>query len=262
MLGIGIFELIRSNSPPCYLTISGQIVTSLTKRCLQEWRLDNLSQVTFVLDGMSLKRSQCLFVQFLRHTYWDISDLWMTFIDLWQNVYNSQESSRRYMKLPLFGPRGSRWILNSSERTQDSALRLGNTTHWNLGREEKPCSADGNVQISEQLPCQNVSSRMGGAVAEWVRALDWTDDRTVPVGFESHCGKLRFTTLANLFTPLCQCLSEETLKAVGPFYLVSMPGEVKYPTSRHWNVYNTGMIYLQTVEAAAVSRDWWIIDAL
>ena len=30
------------------------------------------------------------------------------------------------------------------------------------------------------------------------------------------------------------CLSDETLKAVGPFYLVSMPGEVKYPTSLHW----------------------------
>ena len=26
------------------------------------------------------------------------------------------------------------------------------------------------------------------------------------------------------------CLSYETLKAVGPFYLVSMSGEVKYPT--------------------------------
>ena len=26
------------------------------------------------------------------------------------------------------------------------------------------------------------------------------------------------------------CLSDETLKAVGPFYLVTMPGEVKYPT--------------------------------
>ena len=26
------------------------------------------------------------------------------------------------------------------------------------------------------------------------------------------------------------CLSDETLKAVGPFYLVSMPGEVKVPT--------------------------------
>ena len=31
------------------------------------------------------------------------------------------------------------------------------------------------------------------------------------------------------------CLSDETLKAVGPFYLVSMPGEVKKdPTSLHW----------------------------
>ena len=61
-------------------------------------------------------------------------------------------------------------------------------------------------------------------------------DRTVLAGFESHCGKLRFGTLAIPFTPLCQCLSEETLKAVGPFYLVSMPGEVKDPTSPHWNV--------------------------
>ena len=33
--------------------------------------------------------------------------------------------------------------------------------------------------------------------------------------------------LAISFTPLCQCLLEETLKAVDPFYLVSMPGEVK-----------------------------------
>ena len=74
------------------------------------------------------------------------------------------------------------------------------------------------------------------AVAEWVRALACTGDRTVLAGFESHCGKLRFGTLAIPFTPLCQCHSEETLKAVGPFYLVSMPGEVKDPTSPHWNV--------------------------
>ena len=26
------------------------------------------------------------------------------------------------------------------------------------------------------------------------------------------------------------CLSDETLKAIGPFYLVSVSGEVKYPT--------------------------------
>ena len=31
---------------------------------------------------------------------------------------------------------------------------------------------------------------------------------------------------------ICLCLSEETLKADGPFYLVSMPGEVKDPTQR------------------------------
>ena len=29
------------------------------------------------------------------------------------------------------------------------------------------------------------------------------------------------------------CLSDETLKGVGPFYLLSMPGEVKDPTHRH-----------------------------
>ena len=33
------------------------------------------------------------------------------------------------------------------------------------------------------------------------------------------------------------CLSDETLKSVGPSYLVSMPGEVKYPT-QGVNVYN------------------------
>ena len=31
---------------------------------------------------------------------------------------------------------------------------------------------------------------------------------------------------------ICLCLSEETLKAGGLFYLVSMPGEVKDPTQR------------------------------
>ena len=29
---------------------------------------------------------------------------------------------------------------------------------------------------------------------------------------------------------ICLCFSEETLKAGGPFYMVSMQGEVKYPT--------------------------------
>ena len=59
-------------------------------------------------------------------------------------------------------------------------------------------------------------------MAEWVRALDW---RPGGPGFESRYSNLiRFGTLAIPFTRLCHCLSEETLKAVGPFYLVSMPG--------------------------------------
>ena len=75
--------------------------------------------------------------------------------------------------------------------------------------------------------------------ARWPSGLErWLALATGRCGFESHCGKLCFGTLAIPFTPLCQCLSEETLKAVGPLYLVSMamPGEVKDPTSPHWNV--------------------------
>ena len=86
-----------------------------------------------------------------------------------------------------------------------------------------PCL--GNYSLSSQV-------RGGGALAKWVRALAWTGDRTVP----DRVRIPRRKTLAIAFTPLCQCLSEKTLKAVGSFYLVSMPGEVKGPTSLHWNV--------------------------
>ena len=72
-----------------------------------------------------------------------------------------------------------------------------------------------------------------GTVAEWVRAS--TGDRTID-GSTPTAGDFEFGTLAIPLTLLCQCLSDETLKAVGPFYLVSMPGEVKDPTSPHWNV--------------------------
>ena len=55
----------------------------------------------------------------------------------------------------------------------------------------------------------------------------WTGDRVVLTEFEPRCGSLASEPFP--FTPLCQCLSEETLKA-GTFYLVSMPGTVKDPT--------------------------------
>ena len=45
------------------------------------------------------------------------------------------------------------------------------------------------------------------------------------------CFIIRCKNLAlNIRDCLSLCLLEETLKAVGPFYLVPMPGEVKYPT--------------------------------
>ena len=40
----------------------------------------------------------------------------------------------------------------------------------------------------------------------------------------------RFESYAISSPHICLCLSEETLKAGGPFCLVSMPGEVKDPT--------------------------------
>ena len=77
------------------------------------------------------------------------------------------------------------------------------------------------VNIDEDSYYLVIVGRSGSVV----RARDW---QSSGCGFESHWYRLE--TLAISFTPLCQCLSEETLKPVGPFYLVSMPGEVKDPT--------------------------------
>ena len=64
-----------------------------------------------------------------------------------------------------------------------------------------------------------------GAVVQWLERA--TDDRVVAC---LNSTEAAWKTLAISFTPHCQCLSEETLKTVGPFYLVSVPGEVKDPT--------------------------------
>ena len=54
------------------------------------------------------------------------------------------------------------------------------------------------------------------------------------VGLLEQIIKLIIWTLVIPFTPLFQCIWDETPKTVGPFYLVSMPGEVKDPTNLHW----------------------------
>ena len=41
---------------------------------------------------------------------------------------------------------------------------------------------------------------------------------------------VRLCSWAKHFTTNCRVFSDRTLKIVGPFYLVSMPGEVKDPT--------------------------------
>ena len=65
-------------------------------------------------------------------------------------------------------------------------------------------------------------------MADWVRALDWVFLCSNPAEatyFTSELWQFRLPRFASLL--------EETLEAVGPFYLVSMPREVKDPTSLH-----------------------------
>ena len=55
--------------------------------------------------------------------------------------------------------------------------------------------------------------------------------RTVNRGDGGSIPPVTFLKLRQFHSPhICLCLSEETLKAGGPFCLVSMPGEVKDPT--------------------------------
>ena len=67
------------------------------------------------------------------------------------------------------------------------------------------------IKQSSSFQCLNYG---GGAVAEWVRAS--TGDRTID-GSTPTAGDFAFGTLAIPLTLLCQCLSDETLKAAGPF---------------------------------------------
>ena len=68
----------------------------------------------------------------------------------------------------------------------------------------------------------------GGAVAEWVRALDWRPDGSNPTA-----ENFSLRNFANSVYPALPVSFEGDTKAVGPFCLVYMPGEVKYSTSPH-----------------------------
>ena len=66
-------------------------------------------------------------------------------------------------------------------------------------------------------------------MVQWLGRSLWTRPARVRSPWEARI--IRCNNLA-LYIRDCEslCLSDETLKAVGPFYLVSMPGEVKDPT--------------------------------
>ena len=54
--------------------------------------------------------------------------------------------------------------------------------------------------------------------------------RTVNRGDGGSIPPTAVSKLRQFRSDICLCLSEETLKAGGPFYLVSIPGEVQYHT--------------------------------
>ena len=66
-----------------------------------------------------------------------------------------------------------------------------------------------------------MESTTRGAVAEWVIALAWTGSLAWPGS--NHTAETSLRNFGNSVYPAF-CLSEETLKTVGPFYMVSMPG--------------------------------------
>ena len=68
------------------------------------------------------------------------------------------------------------------------------------------------------------------------------------------------TWLSTLEIVYLLCLSDETLKAVGPFYLVSMPGEVKDPTSLHWKcVTCRGLHNTNSLKTTPVLAQRWAV---
>ena len=78
----------------------------------------------------------------------------------------------------------------------------------------------------------------GGAVAVWVRAS--TGDRTVDGSSPTSVKTFLFGTLTIPFTPLCQCISDETVQAVSTSRWSLLSGVYargsKRSTSPHWNV--------------------------
>ena len=101
------------------------------------------------------------------------------------------------------------------------------------------CSAMGactvqwvRVQCSGYLCSGYVRSAVGACTVQWVRvapAVKALDCRSSDPGFKSICCRLKTWAISS--SPLCLGLLDETLKAICPFYLMSVPEEVNNLTT-------------------------------
>ena len=74
--------------------------------------------------------------------------------------------------------------------------------------------------LDSQCSQTNMKKKGSGGRAVKRRTVNREDGGSIPP-----------TAVSKFRSPhICLCLSEEILKAGGPFYLMSMPGEVKHPT--------------------------------
>ena len=87
----------------------------------------------------------------------------------------------------------------------------------------KSCSKKACSSKTNKKTCyKKTSKQKSGSRAVERRTINRGDSGSIPPTAVSKLRQFR--------SPHIVCLSEETPKAGGPFYLVSMPGEVKDPT--------------------------------
>ena len=117
----------------------------------------------------------------------------------------------------------STWVLTITRVNTRQALGSSPGAGWSvLGYLLWPLCQNSGSFNHFTLPVSFERVRNGGRVVE---------RRTVNRGDGGSIPPAAISKLRQFHSPhICLCLSEEPLKAGGPFYLVSMPGEVKDPT--------------------------------
>ena len=127
-------------------------------------------------------------------------------------------------------PQGNTVLGHTSLRKQTQALCMSGTHKSVASADAAALAWCGDVVVfpctTDKQGCKLV--RTTCTVGSGGRAVE---RRTVNRGDSGSIPPTAISKLRQFRSPhICLCLSEETLKAGGHFYLVSMPGEVKDPT--------------------------------